>query len=193
MKTKLLLITIFFALSIQSWGQEIDFSNTQKMGLIAYLTQVKYEAEFKMSSLINNSEYEKQKVKASEMNANYNMLKLSIDKLINQMSADLYNRNFLRLYRKTDKFIKTGKSLPKKFAQYETALKEIETLRQVLFLKSYSSAMAGPTYAELFSGGTLLMNSINSYRDFRRKKIEAITGILVTLKLEDISKLKLSK
>ncbi|WP_140937636.1 hypothetical protein [Sphingobacterium lumbrici] len=143
-----------------------------------------------MSALVNNPEYEKQKDKASEMNANYNMLKLSIDKLINQMSADLYNRNFLRLYRRTEKYIKTGKNLPEKFKQYETALKEIETLSEVLYLKGYSSAMAGPTYAELFSGGTLLLNAVNSNRDFRRKKIEAIISILTQLKLEDISKLK---
>lgn len=96
------------------WGQEIDRTSflhkSKSMGLVAYLTHIKYDAEFKMAILVNHPEYEKQKNKAEQMNANYNLLKLSVDKLVNQMSADLYNRNFLKLYRETDDFVKTKKN-----------------------------------------------------------------------------------
>lgn len=59
MKTKLLLLVMIICFAVQDWGQEIDdratiLVNSRKMGLVAYLTQVKYEAEFKMSALVNN-------------------------------------------------------------------------------------------------------------------------------------------
>lgn len=171
---------------------------SRKLGLVSYLTQVKYTSETKMSILINDTDssgkklYEESLSNARTFNLTYNSLKVYTDMFINQISADLSKKNYLRLYKCSDKYIKTGKSMPRKFHEYETCLRSIDILSNSLQFKSYSNA-AGFSVSDILSAGAFVLNIISADRENRHQKINGITDILGQLHLKEIYELKEKK
>uniref|UniRef100_UPI00404B6C57 hypothetical protein n=1 Tax=Flavobacterium sp. TaxID=239 RepID=UPI00404B6C57 len=165
---------------------------SRKLGLVAYLTEVKYISEFQMSKLIENPQYKVETEKVKEFNQTYNALKIYVDMFINQMAADLNNKNRLRLYRRADKYIKSGKAFPQKYKQYEDCLKNIEALSTSLGFKTYSSK-AGASFADWIDLGSLALDVVKMNQETRQKKVEKITAIISQLRLKDTKDLKVKK
>ncbi|UTN06146.1 hypothetical protein L0669_09560 [Flavobacterium bizetiae] len=187
MKTKLLLLLLL--ISLNSIGQEIP--DGKKLGLVAHLTYVKTISEAKMTILIKDERYIKEPDKAFKFNSDYTLLKLLTDQLINQLSADLIDKNKLKLYRSLNKYLKNQKPVPEKFSQYQVLLEQIDGQLQALLIRSYKDG--GTLSAELITAIVGIITEIReittSARDFREKKIQSISGIIKELKLSPIAEL----
>lgn len=188
------ILLALFALMVSGGvrGQESyeDFTaHSKKMGLVAYLTQVKYVSELKMSELVNNPEYSKQTEKTKEFNQAYNLLKINIDILINQISADLYKNNGLRIYRKIDCHIKEGKKLPQKYEAYQSSLQYTGGLAEALMFKDYSSK-SGLSLTDMLSVGKFMFDVVKLEQENRQKKVDNIINVLSQLRLKSSTELK---
>ncbi|PZU79268.1 MAG: hypothetical protein DI529_17615 [Chryseobacterium sp.] len=209
MKTKLLLLLVLWAGVV--WGQRNEFIFTRKakeMGFVAYLTQLKYKSEIQMNNLINEKPNEKSKKEQEENRLKkekiYKSLKISVDVLLNQMLADLYKSNSLRLYRSADKYIKKQEEFPEKYSSYKDFLKHIDSLSNSLSadknenntndnLKSMteSSGFFDIVLAsDWTSVGTLVFDVFKTNQENRQKKVENMVTILNQLRLKNISELK---
>lgn len=187
MKTKLLLLLLL--ISLNSIGQEIP--DGKKLGLVAHLTYVKTISEAKMTILIKDEKYIREPKKAFKFNSDYTLLKLLTDQLINQLSADLIDKNKLKLYRSLNKYLKNQKSVPEKFSQYQVLLEQIDGQLEALLMRDYKDG--GKQSAELITAIVGIITEIReittSARDFREKKIQSISGIIKELKLSPIAEL----
>ena len=187
MKTKLLLLLLL--ISLNAFCQEIPDGN--KLGLVAHLTYVKTISEAKMTTLIKDENYIKNPEKAFKFNSDYTILKLLTDQLINQLSADLIDKNKLKLYRSLNKYLKYQKPLPEKFSQYSILLEQIDGQLEALLMRKYNDG--GIQSAELITAIVGIVTEIReittSARDFREKKIQSISGIIKELKLSPIYEL----
>ena len=185
MKKKLLTLVLCTLTVLSTVAQdELDYGKS--LGLVAYLTSVKSFGEAKMISLATNAAYETQSDKVKTFNSSYNLLKLSADKLINQLSADLYSSNRLRLYKSLNAYLKNKDDLPAKFAHYKPLIDEIDGRLQVLLIKTYSGALAGASLEEITGAVELVHTVITDARDFREKKIQSVTALLKDLHLKDL-------
>ena len=190
MKTKLLLLLLLWAGVV--WGQESQeeiIVTARKMGFVAYLTQLKTISEVQMRELINNPQYTLQTEKAKDINLNYNLLKINVDVLINQLCADLSEKNSLRIYKLINTNIKKDFKLPKRYSYYEDCLKNIKKLSSSLAFKDYSSK-SGASLADWASVGTLIQDLIKMSTENNQKKVDKITTIFNQLRLKDITELK---
>ncbi|TDX83322.1 hypothetical protein [Epilithonimonas xixisoli] len=190
MKTKLLLLLVLWIGVV--WGQESQeeiIVTARKMGFVAYLTQLKTISEVQMSELVNNPQYTLQTDKAKDINLNYNLLKINVDILINQLCADLSEKNSLRVYKLINKNIKKDFKLPKKYSYYEDCVKNIKKLSGSLAFKDYSSK-SGASLADWASVGTLILDVVKINGENNQKKVDKITTIFCQLRLKDINELK---
>jgi hypothetical protein len=161
---------------------------SKNLGLVGYLTHVKNMAEYKIATLAANPLYKTSLNKAASFNASYNMVKLSTDKLINQLSADLYAKNNLKFYKKINKYLKgTSKDLPENLKVYKTLIDEIDGQLIALEIKTYASTQGGPGVEEIVAIATLGNDIVAGARDFREKKIQSITGLLKEIRLKLLS------
>ena len=95
-KLKTLFLFLALVCAVNSFGQTEEKNqqiNFQEFGLVAYLTDLKINSEIKMKKLVDNPQYEFQTEKARQIDLNYNELKINIDILINQISADMSQKN----------------------------------------------------------------------------------------------------
>lgn len=187
MKTKLL--SLLLLISLNSNGQEIP--DGKKLGLVAHLTYVKTISEAKMTILIKDEKYIREPKKAFKFNSDYTLLKLLTDQLINQLSADLIDKNKLKLYRSLNKYLKNQKPISEKFSQYQVLLEQIDGQLEALLIRDYKDG--GIQSAELITAIVGVITEIReittSARDFREKKIQSISGIIKELKLSPIAEL----
>ena len=173
-------------------AQESDrLKQSKSLGLIAYLTYVKGIGEFKMTYLGSDERYKDPKFSeaATKFNAAYNLLKLSVDMFINQLSGDLYLRNRVGLFKKINRYIKSGVELPSKYAAYGILLKQIEDDLLVLEVKTYGGKLGGVGLDQIMGVAELGRGIITDARDGRQKKIELLTGLLKESKLEKLADL----
>lgn len=190
MKKNLLLVLLIFSISNIS-GQNETIENTKKHGLVSYLTAVKSLAEFKMVALSSDSKYTKNEnsSKVKDFNSKYILLKMEVDLLVNQLSADLYDSNRLKSYRTINTFVKTNKSLSIYYSNYEILIKEIDALSDTFLMMHYGNMMAGASIEDITGVATLAIETITSARDFREKKIQSTTSLLKELKLKNLGDL----
>jgi hypothetical protein len=170
----------------------------ERLGLVSYLTTVKYMSEYKMTKHLSEENYINSQDSSKKIQSEYNAIMINVNRLINQLSVDLITKNKLCEYRKINKFVNKRKSnLPKKFSSYVEALKEIDKLA-VYFLTGTTvttetnittRAMPALPLSDISGIGTLAETSITSARDFRATKINDIITILKDLKLKSISDL----
>jgi hypothetical protein len=147
-----------------------------------------------MISLASDTQYTKQPGKAAMFRSHYNILKLSIDRLINQLSIDMIDKNSNKKYRKLNKYLKgEQKELPENLSKYKELLVEIDGQIESFMMRTYSSMMAGPEFSDILSGVELVHKAITDARDFREKKVQSIIGIITNLKLEKIKDLTENK
>lgn len=191
MKT-LFTLVLFLSFCQKPYCQEIV--DAKELGLVGYLTYVKEVSEYKMTFLVEDPNYTAMPDKAKLFNSDYNLLKLSTDQLINQLSADLFNCNRLKLYRRLDKYLQDQKALPKKYKHYELLLNQIDSQLTALLVRKYTGgALAGPGLDIITGMVTEVREITTSARDFREKKIQSIHSLMKELKMTTLSEIKKSK
>ncbi len=191
MKKKLLLLCLYL-LSLNAQSQ--DAIDAKSLGFVSYLTYVKSISEHKMTSLIKDENYKKMPDKAQQFNSEYNLLKLSCDQLINQLCADLFRSNKLRLYKRLDKYLKYKTPLPDKFKHYGILIDQIDGQLTSFSIKKFNGGtLAGPGLEAIMGVITEGREIITSARDFREKKIQSLSSLIKELKLVELSELSESK
>lgn len=181
------LILILFIVNVANCQ---EFIESKSLGLVGYLTYVKQVSEYKMNSLVKDPNYTSMPEKAKQFNSDYNMLKLSVDLLINQISADMLNCNSLRLYRKLDKFLKHGEELPEKYKEYGILLGQIDSKFTTFMMRKYGGGtLSGPGLDVITGIVSEGREIVTSARDFREKKIQSINSILKELRLTNLSEI----
>lgn len=183
---KIAFITLIILAGFSSFSQETDpLVNSKKLGLVSYLTYVKAIGEYKMISLVSDNQYKDEKFKERiiSFHSAYNMLRLSVEKLINQLSADLLVSNRLKLYKQMNSYIKAGTRLPSGYTGYEDLIKEIDGALEILQIKTYKSTQGGFSLVDITGVVELVHGIITDARDAREKKVASLTGILKDLKL----------
>lgn len=185
---KVLVFLLFLLLTSQINAQEnID---SKSMGLVAYLTYIKSLSEYKILSLAEDKNYKLMPDKAKKFNSEYNLIKLSVDQLVNQLSSDLFKSNNLRIYRRLDKYIKYNKALPKKYNNYQLLLDQIDgQLTSFLIRKYQGGTESGPGIEEITGIVSEAREIITSTRDFREKKIQSLFTLIKELRLKSLSEL----
>ncbi len=166
--------------------------NDEKLGLVSYLTAIKYMTEYKMASYISVKDYDSHKTESMKIQAQYNAIMVMVNKLINQLSSDIIANNRLCEYRRLNKFVNKRKvNLPKSLTSYAEVLKDIDSLADNFLKVEQRTAGILPelAYSDLTGIGTLAKDIITSARDFREKKVSNIAAILKELKLKSISEL----
>lgn len=186
---KTVLIVWVVIISATVHGQEL-LSSSKELGLISYLTTIKSVAEYKMISIATDPQYTSASAKVKSFQSEYNLLKLTVDRLINQTVADMAVSNKLRTYKKMNKLIKGDiDSLPKNMQAYKKVLEEIEGRIETFLLKSYSSMAAGPSIEDVLGIIELTHGIITDSRDFREKKVANLSNQLKELKLKALKEL----
>lgn len=186
---KLTLVVFISLLNINSYCQEI-LNKSKELGLVSYLTSVKSISEFKMITLASDPKYKTEVEKSKNFQAEYNFLKLAIDRFLNQLVADMTFENRLKEYNKINKFVKDDiNKLPTKMIAYENSLEEIEGGVIAFTLKTYSNLFAGPSIEEILGIVELTHGIITDARDFREKQVSKLSSQLKELKLSSLKDL----
>lgn len=185
-KISLILILVFFAARINA-QEKVD---PKSLGLAGYLTYVKGLSEYKMKSLSEDANYKSMPDKAKQFNSEYNLIKLSVDQLINQLSSDLFKSNRLRLFKRLDNYLNYKTPMPKKFAHYQLLLDQIDGQLTAFLIKKYQGgALAGPSIEEITGIVSEGREIITSARDFREKKIQSLHTLVKDLRLVNLAEI----
>jgi hypothetical protein len=193
MKKTIITFLLLIVVCSTSFGNDY-ITKSKQLGIVSYLTTIKSLAEHKMISLASDTQYTKQPGEAAMFRSHYNILKLSIDRLINQLSIDMIDKNSNKKYRKLNKYLKgEQKELPENLSKYKELLEEIDGQIESFMMRTFSSMMAGPEFSDILSGVELVHTAITDARDFREKKVQSIIGIITNLKLEKIKDLTENK
>ncbi len=184
---KLLLIPVlllFSALSVSA-----QYLEKENLGLVSYLTDIKIRCEYKMLSAITERKAGSNSDISSTQTA-YNSVMIPVNRLINQLSADMIARNNIGDYRRINKYVYKGKSNPGgKSARYAGTLAEIDRGVKSLFPSMQAEAITAYMMEQLVGSGKLGVGTIESARDFREKKVGKIVTLLKELRLRSVTEL----
>ena len=174
-------------------GQEL-LAESKKLGFVSYLTTVKSISEFKMISLAWDERYRTDQDNVPRFQSKYNLLKLAVDRLINQLSADMLLSNKVKVYRRINNFIKLNRSgLPGHLSNYSDLIKEIDGRLVTFMSETYYDEKAEISVDEITGVAELVHGVIIDARDFREKKVANLCLLLKDLKLQSLVDLTESK
>ena len=184
---KLYLFFPVFIISILSLsGQGLE---KETLGLISYLTDLKIRSEYRMTTAIAGKKSDTVTDINSVLSA-YNSVMIDVNRFINQLSADLISRNSLCEYRKIDKFVnKSRNKLTGESAKYTMILQEIDANFKVLLPEKRIETLTASLLEQIVGAARLGVNSVESLRDFREKKVGKIVSALKELELKSVSEL----
>jgi hypothetical protein len=186
MKKLLLLLTVLYFSCLAVAGQLLEKEN---LGLISYLTDIRIRCELKMLTVIA----EKKSGASNDISATqsaYNSVMIPVNRLINQLSADMIEKNNLVEYRRINKYVYKDKSQIKgRGSRYSATLIEIDRGVKALFPSIQAEAMTAYMMEQIVGSGKLGGGSIESARDFREKKVAKIIALLKDLRMRSVSEL----
>jgi hypothetical protein len=184
---KLYLFFPVFIISILSLsGQGLE---KETLGLISYLTDLKIRSEYRMTTALAGKKSDTGTDINSVLSA-YNSVMIDVNRFINQLSADLISRNSLCVYRKIDKFVnKSRNKLTGESAKYTMILQEIDANFKVLLPEKRIETLTASLLEQIVGAARLGVNSVESLRDFREKKVGKIVSALKELELKSVSEL----
>ena len=203
MKNAVLILLLVFT-NITCFGQD-GLDESKKLGLISYLNTIKELSENKILwsetkfAQRNENPEKARKVDITTkrvIKEKYILLKWKTDLFINQFSADLIEKNSIRLYRKMNKYLESPiKNKTNKLEKYYALLKEIDDNYKDLFYEDYSTGMNFVTSATeiLTLAG---FNPYTLYKDIKatkEKKISTLIGYLKEMRLTSIPDLSKPK
>ena len=218
MKQLFFLILLLFSLSSVS-AQCADLDDSKEIGLIAYLTAIQQCAENKViwselvfaqkdSGIPDTARF----IVKTQIDRLYGRLKLKVDIFVNQLSADLVNRNSVRMYRKMDKDIR-GKSIGNytKIEKYKSLLSDIEQEYEQLIQLDYRVSNGQEIMTDISDDPSNLdkvlapiasvfglagLNPYTIYKDVqatKQKKIAILVGYLKESRLSPLTELNKPK
>lgn len=180
-----LVFTFFISVTAVAQDETPDYGT--QLGLISYLTTVKALSEHQMTTLAANPAYKTQTEKASGFRSEYNLLKMSVDKLINQMAADMTLKNRTKVYKKLNKFAKGGiTKLPANLSAYEKLISDIDGQFKSFLMRHYSGRASGASFADITGAVELAHTAFAGAREHREKKVQTLISQLEKLKLEKL-------
>jgi hypothetical protein len=184
---KLYLFFPVFIISILSLsGQGLE---KETLGLISYLTDLKIRSEYRMTTALAGKKSDTGTDINSVLSA-YNSVMIDVNRFINQLSADLISRNSLCVYRKIDKFVnKSRNKLTGESAKYTMILQEIDANFKVLLPEKRIETLTASLLEQIVGAARMGVNSVESLRDFREKKVGKIVSALKELELKSVSEL----
>ena len=189
MKTLIYPIIVSLFLCNSLYAKERDDSTStkinKKIGLVAYLTQVKLKAENTMFIHLkkNNDSASIATIEA------YNSVRLCVDALINQLSADMVVSNKLSVYKKLNNYLKGDDTtkISKKISQYKPLISRIDSVLENMETKmEKESAVSTDLLGVILDFANAIHGVITDARDFRAKKIESLNSQLDKLRLEKL-------
>ncbi len=184
MKKHYLTISLIILAVFTTKAQYLEKEN---LGLISYLTDIKIRCEYRMTSALADK---KSNIDIGPVLSAYNSVLVSVNRLINQLSADMIERNNLNVYRNINKFI--NKSKPKlsgEYARYQGIFEEIDRNVKLLLPVIQTEAITAYMMEQVVGTGKLGVSGIESARDFREKKVSKIVTLLKDQKLKSVSEL----
>ena len=190
MKKYILIIAGIFCINFLVSGKK-TIDTHKDLGLVAHLTGVKIIAEFKMISLIQKSAEVKDKPDTlNPSRLEYNFLRLSVEMLINQLSADMINKNKVRKYNKISRYVAGDADvLSGKLNAYKRLLDEIDERFWIFITGSETKFLADVGMGDILDAVELGHTIITDARDFREKKVSNLITQLKDLKLQSLKDL----
>lgn len=188
----LFVFTFFISLTAAAQDETPDYGT--QLGLISYLTTVKALSEHQMTTLASNPAYKTQTEKAAGFRSDYNLLKMSIDKMINQMAADMTLKNRTKVYKQLNKFVKGDiTKLPANLSAYEKLISDIKGQFESFLMRHYGNWAGGASFADITGAVELAHTVFAGAREHREKKVQALISQLEKLKLEKLADLTEAK
>ena len=176
----------YLALAFSTSGYAAD-SGLINLGLVSRLVEIKYNSEACFSKITANPA--NSKLKKDSANANYNEIRVRIDRIIYQLSADMRYSNSVKIYKRLNKYYQThdfGESgTVKGFIEpYILAFKDLDlTCRKYLNSEQPGATKGIITTAAALSiietGWTIAKN----IRDMQGKKVDGVIELLNNLRL----------
>jgi hypothetical protein len=164
-----------------------QYLEKENLGLISYLTDIKIRCEYKMTSALADR---KSNTDISSVQTAYYSVLIPVNRLINQLSADMIDKNNLCEYRKINKYINKSKAaLTGKSSRYMLVFREIDQNVKVLLPAIQTEAITAYMMEQIVGTGKLGVSGIESARDFREKKVGKIVTLLKDLKLRSVAEL----
>ena len=186
MKKLYLFFPVFIISILPLSGQGLE---KETLGLISYLTDLKIRSEYRMTTALAGKKSDTGTDINSVLSA-YNSVMIDVNRFINQLSADLISRNSLCVYRKIDKFVnKSRNKLTGESAKYTMILQEIDANFKVLLPEKRIETLTASLLEQIVGAARLGVNSVESLRDFREKKVGKIVSALKELELKSVSEL----
>ncbi len=220
----LAILTISFELSAQEKSYGIisyTIHESKDLGLISYLNTIKELSENKV--LWSEAKYNQRKIERlekvknakdeaskknleneqkqdnslrQELQNDYALLRWKSNLLINQMSADIIEKNRMSIYRNMNKYLASGEDISSRLKKFEELLKKIDEIYFEVISFSYKTgglkSVAG--LQEIFTLAGI--NPYTIYKDIKaskEKKIAILVGYLKEMRLKPLSELTSAK
>ena len=157
------------------------------LGLVSQLVEIKYHSEASFSKIATDPAAAKQKKDSALVN--YNEVRVRIDRIIYQLSADMRWRNSVRIYKKLSNYYKThefgdAETGNRIIQSYILAFKELyltcqkqRSPEQTGVTKGLITPAVGLSIVD--TGWTIAKN----IKDMRGKKVDGIIELLNNLRL----------
>ena len=177
----LLLLSPGFANSPETESDNL-FEMSREMGLVAYLTYIKTAAESKIyAENSKSSTFDP----SGRMKKNYNLLKVTIDLVINQATADMTQKNSIKLYKRLNKYVKEEKDkrcLNKKLGIYKSMMDDVEMRYKALMRDTLIRKGVGISDISLLGIAEFAYGIVTDARDARQTKVASLVKQLEALK-----------
>ena len=194
MKKLLVVCCLVGVLSLKSNAAAPSLVN---LGLVSQLVEVKYISEAWLSRVVSDTA--RAKVPRDSALIYYNDVRIQLDRIIFQLTADMVERNSVKVYHRlntyfTDHRFSESEDAPRSVLLYVLALKDLQ--------KSFKSNINPDKHdlrSELLSAATILsiVNTgwtvLKGIKEQRGKKVDGIVELLNNLRLNaagDLSKIK---
>ncbi|UII80136.1 hypothetical protein [Flagellimonas sp. CMM7] len=220
----LAILTISFKLPAQEKSYGIistTIDESKQLGLIAYLNTIKEISENKIlwseakynqrknkrleeikkakdSNSIKNLEYQQQSDDSlrQSLQNDYALLRWKSNLLINQLSADIIDKNRISIYRNMNKYLASGQDISSRLKKFKELIKTIDDIYFEVISFSYKigglQSVAGVQEIFTLAG----INPYTIYKDIKaskEKKLATLVGYIKEMKLQSLSELTSDK
>lgn len=178
MRKKTFSILLFSAIMFTAYG------NTH-LGLVAQLIEIKNTSEFYLANILHDEDLNNDDKKKAIQD--YNEIKLELDKILYQLTADMKRSGSIKLYKKLDNFYKTND-----FSYTTNANKKIELYVEYINIvnKTFIANIKNPYDQKVKVDPAIILTAIELvwtvYSDIQKSrgaKVDGITEILNNVRL----------
>ncbi len=161
------------------------------LGLISQLVEIKYGCEAYLSKALTNEQISA--VEKETAIKNYNAVRIQVDRIVYQLSADMLSNNSIRKYRRLEKYYKN-----QKLSESESAKKCINSYTQAIekIYQTYKDRIqtgVGESTKSIFDLGSVAdvadvgWEVIADIHQMKGQKVDGVIEILNNLRLDQPS------